>query len=49
MRIVFVRHGEPDYEHDCLTEQGKANADMDGDQKITQDDIDKVVNIILNP
>lgn len=25
------------------------NADMDGDQKITQDDIDKVVNIILNP
>ena len=23
MRIIFVRHGEPDYEHDCLTEEGK--------------------------
>jgi probable phosphoglycerate mutase len=26
MRIIFVRHGEPDYEHDCLTEQGKIQA-----------------------
>ena len=26
MRIVFVRHGEPDYTHDCLTEQGKLQA-----------------------
>ena len=26
MRIVFVRHGEPDYEHDCLTEDGKRQA-----------------------
>ena len=26
MRIVFVRHGEPDYVHDCLTEQGKLQA-----------------------
>ena len=26
MRIVFVRHGEPDYTHDCLTEQGKMQA-----------------------
>ena len=26
MRIVFVRHGEPDYAHDCLTEQGKLQA-----------------------
>lgn len=26
MRIIFVRHGEPDYEHDCLTETGKAQA-----------------------
>ena len=22
MRIIFVRHGEPDYERDCLTEEG---------------------------
>ena len=26
MRIIFVRHGEPDYVHDCLTEQGKIQA-----------------------
>ncbi|MBR4577053.1 MAG: histidine phosphatase family protein [Clostridia bacterium] len=26
MRIVIVRHGEPDYEHDCLTEKGRLQA-----------------------
>ena len=26
MRIVFIRHGEPDYAHDCLTETGKVQA-----------------------
>ena len=26
MRIVFVRHGEPDYARDCLTDLGKAQA-----------------------
>lgn len=26
MRLVFVRHGEPDYEHDCLTENGRVQA-----------------------
>ena len=26
MRLIFVRHGEPDYEHDCLTENGKVQA-----------------------
>ena len=26
MRIIFVRHGEPDYEHDCLTERGRLQA-----------------------
>ena len=26
MRIVFVRHGEPDYANDCLTEQGRLQA-----------------------
>jgi hypothetical protein len=26
MRIVFVRHGEPDYEHDCLTGTGRQQA-----------------------
>ncbi|MBR1585174.1 MAG: histidine phosphatase family protein [Clostridia bacterium] len=26
MRIIFVRHGEPNYELDCLTERGKLQA-----------------------
>ena len=26
MRIVFVRHGEPDYENDCLTPLGRVQA-----------------------
>ena len=27
MRIIFVRHGEPNYENDCLTEIGKMQAE----------------------
>ena len=27
MRIIFVRHGEPDYVNDCLTEKGKVQAE----------------------
>ena len=26
MRIIFVRHGEPDYQRDCLTDRGKIQA-----------------------
>ncbi len=26
MRMIFVRHGEPDYAHDCLTETGRQQA-----------------------
>ena len=26
MRIIFVRHGEPDYAHDCLTDTGRVQA-----------------------
>ena len=26
MRIIFVRHGEPDYENDCLTSTGREQA-----------------------
>ena len=28
MRLILVRHGEPDYEHDCLTEKGKKQAEI---------------------
>ena len=27
MRIIFIRHGEPDYEHDCLTDRGRLQAE----------------------
>lgn len=26
MRILIIRHGDPDYEHDCLTQKGKREA-----------------------
>ncbi|MBO4885660.1 MAG: histidine phosphatase family protein [Clostridia bacterium] len=26
MRIIFVRHGKPDYAHDCLTDEGRRQA-----------------------
>ncbi|WP_027203848.1 histidine phosphatase family protein [Butyrivibrio fibrisolvens] len=26
MRLIFVRHGEPNYENDCLTQTGKEQA-----------------------
>ena len=28
MRIIFVRHGEPDYQKDCLTETGHKQAEL---------------------
>ena len=28
MRIMMIRHGDPDYEHDTLTEPGKIEADL---------------------
>ncbi len=28
MRIIFVRHGEPNYEQDCLTETGRKQAEL---------------------
>ncbi len=28
MRLLFVRHGDPDYDHDCLTELGKKEAQL---------------------
>ena len=28
MRLLMIRHGDPDYEHDCLTEKGKREAKL---------------------
>lgn len=32
MKIIFVRHGDPDYSKDCLTELGKFEADRVADR-----------------
>ena len=32
MRILFVRHGEPDYEHDSLTPKGFREAELLADR-----------------
>ena len=39
MRLLFIRHGEPDYEHDCLTENGVIQA-----QKL-RERLDKTENV----
>lgn len=28
MRLIFIRHGDPDYVHDTLTEKGKREAEL---------------------
>ena len=28
MRLIFIRHAEPDYEHHCLTEKGRREAEL---------------------
>lgn len=28
MRLIFIRHGDPDYEHDSLTEKGKREVEL---------------------
>ena len=30
MRLIFIRHAEPDYEHDSLTEKGWREAKLAG-------------------
>lgn len=39
MKIWIVRHGDPDYEHDSLTEQGKIEAAL-ADERIAQMEVD---------
>ncbi|MCR5769966.1 MAG: histidine phosphatase family protein [Butyrivibrio sp.] len=39
MRILIIRHGEPDYEHDCLTEKGIREAKLLAD-KLEKEKID---------
>jgi len=41
MRIVFVRHGEPDYEKDCLTDLGHIQAEAVG-KRLSSENISKL-------
>ncbi|MCR4727689.1 MAG: histidine phosphatase family protein [Lachnospiraceae bacterium] len=41
MRIVLVRHGEPNYEKDCLTELGKKHAKVAA-QRLLEEGIDEI-------
>lgn len=41
MRIIFIRHGEPDYEKDCLTELGHKQADVAA-QRLLEEGIEEI-------
>ncbi len=41
MRIVFVRHGEPDYAQDCLTEVGRRQAFLAA-QRLREEGIEEI-------
>lgn len=41
MRIVFVRHGHPNYEKDCLTELGKLHAE-EAAKRLQEEGIQKI-------
>ena len=41
MRIIFVRHGEPDYAHDCLTEMGRLQA-ADAAERLRNEGIEEI-------
>ncbi|MBR5645691.1 MAG: histidine phosphatase family protein [Treponema sp.] len=41
MRIVLIRHGDPDYEKDCLTEKGHKQAEIAA-QRLLQEEIEEI-------
>ena len=41
MRIIFVRHGEPDYAHDCLTDVGKLQA-VEAAERLRNEGIEEI-------
>ena len=46
MRIVFVRHGDPNYELDCLTPKGKLQAKAAA-QRLLREGIEEVWSSIM--
>ncbi len=41
MRIIFIRHGEPNYEKDCLTEEGRRQA-VAVAERLKEENIEKI-------
>ncbi len=41
MRIIFVRHGHPDYKHDCLTELGHRHAEAAA-ERLREEHIERI-------
>ena len=41
MRMIFVRHGHPDYKNDCLTELGRQQAEAAAD-RLSKEKINKI-------
>lgn len=39
MKLIFIRHGDPDYDNDCVTEKGKKEVEYLADM-LQQEDID---------
>lgn len=44
MRLIFIRHGDPDYEHDSLTEKGRREAQILAERFKTWENIDYIYN-----
>lgn len=42
MKLLLIRHGEPDYEHDCLTERGHVQAEALAERLMREYKIDRV-------
>ena len=41
MRIILIRHGDPDYERDCLTELGHKQAEAAA-QRLLEEEVDEI-------
>ena len=42
MRLLLIRHGDPDYIHDTLTEKGEKEAELLADMISRQQHIDSI-------
>lgn len=45
MRLLFIRHGEPDYEHDTVTERGKREAELLAERLVKE----KIDGVFISP